>query len=258
MANIRCGNRVFSDIQAIIFDKDGTLSNSQNYLRLIALKRWAILESRVADGLRPTEGHRAPVSFGETLLQTWGLRNDRVDPKSMLAVASRRENEIVTAGYVAALEFSWIEAMTIVQECFVMASGSFQNKQELTPVFPEVLQMLQMLRSHNLKLGILSADILSNIQNFVELYGLESQIDFCQGAQDGLHKPNPKLLALTCEGLGVEASQVLVVGDSSADIELAKQGGAAGAIGVSWGWDEDFDIPNADVMLRSIDELQVI
>jgi phosphoglycolate phosphatase len=250
MANIRCGDQVFSHIQAIIFDKDGTLSNSQNYLRLIALKRWAMLELRVAN--------RAPISFGNMLLQSWGLRGDRVDPKSMLAVASRRENEIVTAGYVAALGFSWIEAMTIVEECFMAASGSFKNKQELTLVFSEVLPMLQMLRSHKLKLGILSADILPNIQNFVELHGLTSYIDFCQGAQDGLHKPNPKLLELTCAGLGVAASQVLVIGDSSADIELAKQGGAAGAIGVSWGWGEHFDIPNADVMLRSFDQIQVV
>jgi phosphoglycolate phosphatase len=249
MVDVRCGDRVFENIQAVVFDKDGTLSNSHDYLRLVALKRWAMLERRVAD--------RAPVSFGETLFQAWGLRDEQVDPKSMLAVASRRENEIVTAGYVAALEFSWIEALTIVQECFTAASGSFKNKQELTLPFPGVLPMLEMLRSHGLKLGILSADILPNIQNFVELHGLESYIDFCQGAQDGLHKPNPKLLELTCVGLGVAANQVLVIGDSSADIELAKQGGAAGAIGVSWGWPEDFELPNVDVMLRAIEAIQI-
>jgi phosphoglycolate phosphatase len=258
MVNIRCGDRVFDNIEAIIFDKDGTLADSQDYLRLVARKRWAMLEPRIAA--------LAPISFEATLFQAWGLRDDglrptgghRVDPKSMLAVASRRENEIVTAGYVAALEFSWIEALTIVHESFSLASGAFSHKHELTPLFPGVLPLIQTLQAAGLKLGILSADVLPNIQRFVQQQGLTDYIDFCQGAEPGLHKPDPQLLTLTCAGLGVEPASVLVIGDSSADIELARRGGAAGAIGVSWGWDQPFDLPHVDVMLQAIDAIQVV
>jgi phosphoglycolate phosphatase len=247
MVDVRCGDRVFTGISAIVFDKDGTLADSQHYLRLVALARWEQLV---------TEIPRLPAEFGATLLQTWGLRGDRVDPTSMLAVASRRENEIVTAGYVAGFGFSWIEACGIVQDCF--ARTIVGHKQELTPIFPGALTLMPTLKASGLKLGILSADVLPNIQNFVDYYKLGDFIDFCQGAETGLHKPDPKLLTLTCAGLQVDPAAVLVIGDSSADIELARQGGAAGAIGVSWGWSAPFDIPNVDVMLRSIDQIEIV
>jgi phosphoglycolate phosphatase len=249
MVNIRCGDRVFNHIQAVIFDKDGTLSNSAAYLRLVTLKRWEILSSTLPD---PT-----PADFGPMLFQAWGLRHDRVDPKGMLAVASQREEEIFTAGCVAALGYSWIEALAIVQASFATAAQALDSKHKLTPAFPGILPLLQQLRTAGLKLGILSADVLPNIHSFIHQHQFDPYFDFCQGEQAGLSKPDPQLLALTCNGLGIEACHVLVIGDSSADIELAKQGAAAGAIGVSWGWHEHFDIPNADVMLRSVDQIQI-
>ncbi len=250
MVNIRCGDLVFENIEAVIFDKDGTLADSQGYLRGVARQRWVMLEPRIAA--------RASIGFESTLFQAWGLRNDRVDPSSLLAVASRQENAIVTAGYIAALGFSWIEALTIVQTAFEQATESCRNKHEFTPIVPGALALIQTLKASGLKLGILSADVLPNIQNFVKQYELTDYIDFCQGVECGLNKPDPQLLTLTCAGLGIPTAAVLVIGDSSADIELAKRGGAAGAIGVSWGWEELFDLPNVDVMLRSIEQIQIV
>lgn len=254
MVTLRCGNRTFTNIQAVIFDKDGTLSNSQPYLHTLALKRWTILEAN----LEAKIADRAPAHLGETLFQTWGLRDDCVDPKSMLAVASGQENEIVTAGYLAALGWSWIEALSIVQEAFAIATAALPPKHELTPTFPGISSLLQTLKSKGLKLAVLSADVLPNIHHFLCAQHLNTYIDFCQGVEPGLLKPNPKLLDLTCTGLGISPSQCLVIGDSSADIELAKRGGAAGAIGVAWGWDTDYDLPQVDVMLRSVDEIEVM
>jgi phosphoglycolate phosphatase len=46
MLNIRCRGLEFREIQAVIFDKDGTLENSINFLYQLAQKR-AILKSPV-------------------------------------------------------------------------------------------------------------------------------------------------------------------------------------------------------------------
>jgi phosphoglycolate phosphatase len=259
MVTIHCGSRTFHNIAAILFDKDGTLSNSHNYLVQVGWKRWQFLEPRIAD--------RAPTNFEHQLFQAWGLRdialtadptaNAWVDPAAMLAVASRRENEIVTAGLIAGLGFDWIEAMAIVQSSFVEASASFTNKQSLTPVFPGIAELLAQLQSAGLKLGILSADVLPNIHSFVELYGLNPYFAAYQGAVEGLSKPNPKLFKLACEALGVDPAHTLMIGDSRADIELAKQAGAAGAIGVHWGWPQAFTLAHADVMVGEITAIRV-
>jgi phosphoglycolate phosphatase len=259
MPTICCADRVFHNIEAILFDKDGTLSNSHHYLVQVGWKRWQFLEPQIAE--------RAPVNFEHQLFQAWGLRdlsdsNDPiasawVDPGAMLAVASRRENEIVTAGMIAGLGFDWIEAMTIVQAAFVAASSSFTNKQSLTPVFPGIAALLAQLQTAGLKLGVLSADVLPNIQSFVELYGLSQYFEAYQGAMEGLSKPHPKLFHLACEALAVDPAKTLMIGDSRADIELAKNAGAAGAIGVYWGWPKAFELPNADVMLSAMAAIQV-
>lgn len=250
MTILKCGDRVYPNIQAVIFDKDGTLSDSHEYLRQMAIARSNILTAMLAN--------RAPQDFAATLLQTWGLQQNAVQPASLLAVGSRQDNTIVTAGYIAALGYDWIEALDMVEKAFAIATDQLPIKHTITTVFPGVVDLLEQLRSAQLKLAILSADVLPNIERFAQYYQLDRYFDFYQGAERGLSKPDPKLFDLTCAGLGVTPDQTIVIGDSSADIELARRGQAAGAIGVSWGWPIAFNIPNADIMLRSIDEIQVV
>ena len=60
MITVQCGTTIFSDIQAIVFDKDGTLADSAHYLRLLAQRR-----SRLLDALVPgIEAAPAPCFWG--------------------------------------------------------------------------------------------------------------------------------------------------------------------------------------------------
>jgi phosphoglycolate phosphatase len=248
MVNVKCGDRVY-DVDAVLFDKDGTLSNSHEYLRLVGLKRAMLIDQVVAD--------RASGNFADRLLSVWGLREAAVHPASLLAVGSRQDNTIVTAGLVAELGYSWMEALKLVEEVFAIATSQMPIKHEVTVPYAGVESRLQRLQAAGLKLGILSADVLPNIERFATHYDLGQYFDFYQGAEAGLSKPNPRLFELACDGLGVAAARTLMIGDSGADVELGIRAGAAGSIGVSWGWPTPFDIPNADIMLRSIDEIQL-
>ena len=51
MVTIKCRGITFSNIQAVIFDKDGTLEDSQEFLRLLGMKR-----ARLADAQIPGVG----------------------------------------------------------------------------------------------------------------------------------------------------------------------------------------------------------
>ncbi|MFM7574717.1 MAG: hypothetical protein ACKO4S_16540, partial [Snowella sp.] len=55
MVTIRCGDRagigsavrVFKNIEAVIFDKDGTLEDSQAYLRELGIKRARLIDAQI-------------------------------------------------------------------------------------------------------------------------------------------------------------------------------------------------------------------
>ncbi|HEY9633534.1 MAG TPA: HAD family hydrolase, partial [Coleofasciculaceae cyanobacterium] len=94
MVTIRCRDVTFSNIQAVIFDKDGTLEDSQVFLRELGQKR-----SRIIDAQIP--------GIGEPLLMAFGINGDTLDPTGLMAVGSRRESEIAAAAYIAETGRGW-------------------------------------------------------------------------------------------------------------------------------------------------------
>ncbi|MGF1675779.1 MAG: HAD family hydrolase, partial [Rivularia sp. (in: cyanobacteria)] len=47
MVTIKCRDKIFSNIQAIIFDKNGTLEDSEVYLRNFAQKAARIIDAQI-------------------------------------------------------------------------------------------------------------------------------------------------------------------------------------------------------------------
>lgn len=88
MATIKCKDIVFTNIQGILFDKNGTLENSEAYLRSLGQKAARIVDAQVP-------------GIGEPLLMAFGINGDTLDPAGLISVASRRETEIATAAYIA-------------------------------------------------------------------------------------------------------------------------------------------------------------
>ncbi len=245
MATIYCGAKTFQPVEAILFDKDGTLADSRDFLWALAVAR-----SRFADAEVP--------GVEESLLKTFGLVNGRVNPVGLIAVSTRQEDEIATAACIAATGRDWIEAKTIAHKVLLDADRTLPQKAKLTPLFEGALPLLQSLARSDLKVGIVSADTEENVHDFVELNHLESYFQLQMGSRHGLSKPDPQLLHLACRELTVSPGATLIIGDSSADIELAKRGGAVGAVGVTWGGTHPNQLANADVILDRFDQIHLL
>ena len=245
MVNVRCGSVQFSQVQAIIFDKDGTLADSSQYLSRLGHQR--------AHHLILAIGDRAPKDFKQSLLRSWGVNENSVNPIGQIAVASQAEEEISTAGHLTALGYGWIDALDLVRRSFDAAE--YHQEASLTPAFAGIQDCLQSLHRAGLKIGILSSDSTDRVEAFKNHYELSSILELCWGSQSAdFGKPDPRLFHGACAALGVEVSQTLMGGDSRADIDMAKQAGAQGAIGAAWGW-PPFDLPGVDVMLDNISEI---
>lgn len=242
MVTIRCREVTFPNIEAIIFDKDGTLEDSQAFLRELAYKR-----SRLIDAQIP--------GTGEPLLMAFGIQEDTLDPTGLMAVGSRRESEIAAAAYIAETGRGWLESLDIARNAFAEAEQYLKDAAGTSPLFAGSLDVLKSLSEAGLKLGILSAASTAGVQAFVKRHQLEPYIQLQQGVDTDLSKPDPALFLQACEQLGVSASSTLMVGDSAGDMVMASRAGAAGCIGISWRTSVHF--PNADIAIAQLDEIQI-
>ena len=168
MATIYCGAKTFQNVEAILFDKDGTLADSHQFLHALALARSNFVEAQVP-GVK------------ESLLKTFGLVDGRINPVGLIAVSTRQEDEIATAACIAATGCDWIEAKTIAHTALLDADRVLPQKAKLTPLFEDALPLLQSLARSELKVGILSADTEENVRDFVKFYDLATYFSVANG-----------------------------------------------------------------------------
>lgn len=245
MVDIQCKQITFKAVRAVFFDKDGTLALSEAFLRSLGQRR-----SRLVDAQIP--------GVQEPLLMAFGLNDNSLNPAGLLAVGSRYENEIAAAAYVAETGRDWLESLTLVRSAFLEADHYMQRKAEQTPLIDGGLNLIKSLVERGIVVGILSSDTLENVQDFIQYSALEPYVQLCAGADAAHPKPDPKILLDACRVAGVEPSETLVVGDSAADVALARAGQAAGCVGVSWGWTQRPSLAEADVVLTQIEQFEMI
>ncbi|AFY59366.1 haloacid dehalogenase superfamily enzyme, subfamily IA [Synechococcus sp. PCC 6312] len=244
MVDIVCAGHRFSSITGIIFDKDGTLAHSEDYLKTITSKRARFIDAQIPGVQDP-------------LLSAFGLENGRLNPSGLQAVGTRQENLIAAAAYIAETGRSWLESLRIAQAAFAEVDHFMKVKADHTPVFPGILALVQRLQGAGLKLGVLSADVTVNVKAFLEKYELADYFLVQKGTDQGPSKPDPTPFLQACELLGESPGNVLMIGDADVDGQMARAAGAAGMIGVAWGWSIPPKLTEVDVVISEITEIQV-
>ena len=111
MTTIRCLDYLFDSVQAVLFDKDGTLANVETYLRDLGYARSQFISAHLPASNAP--------KLRSAVLSAFGLSADRLDPAGMLAVGSRYENEVAVATCLAIAGSGWVDAVKRSKEAFV-------------------------------------------------------------------------------------------------------------------------------------------
>ncbi|MEH2462048.1 HAD family hydrolase [Nostoc sp.] len=242
MATIKCRNITFNNIQAILFDKNGTLEDSETYLRSLAQKAARLIDAQIP-------------GTGEPLLMAFGVNGNLLDPAGLISVASRRETEVAAAAYIAETGKGWFESLKIARQALDEAEKYIG--QTPSSLFVGSLEVLKSLWEGGLKLGILSAATTQEVRKFVTNHQLSDYIQLEMGVDDGPSKPDPVLFLQACQALGVEPGATLMVGDSVGDMQMAHDAKAAGCIGITWVGKSD-NVRGADVVINQLDQIQIL
>ncbi|MFE4107541.1 HAD family hydrolase [Almyronema epifaneia] len=245
MVTVECSGHQFHNIEAVLFDKDGTLANSEEFLRSLAQKRSRLIDAQVP-------------GVQEPLLLAFGVDGDRLNPAGLMAVGNRQENETAAAAYIAETGKDWIESLEVARSAFVEADSYLLSKADYTPPFAGISNCLERLASAGLKLGILSADTTANIQAFVARYQFSEVFQLTLGSdRPDCKKPDPRFFQVACHQLGVRPQHALSIGDATSDLQMARQAKAAGFVGVRWGWSQPVRLTGADSLIDQPEQLQV-
>ena len=129
---------------------------------------------------------------------------------------------------------------------------------ELQPV-RELAPLFFSLRENRVRIAVITSDDRAPTEAMLASFKLSGYVDYigCGDSPDR-HKPAPDQLLAAAELLEVSLAQSVVVGDSTADLQMARSAGAGLAVGVLTGVGSRETLgPLADVVLDSIAEIRV-
>ena len=232
MVWLQIGPQRFGPLRAVLFDKDGTLSNSEAFLMALAQARLATALEQVPVALRS--------QLAGLLQRAYGLSVDQgtpgLDPGGATAVASAGHNLISTATCLTQVGLNWSEALATARTIHAQPLDNHLSRAEITPPLPGVQPLLRRAQHLGLPCGIISGDCRQGIEGFLRHWDLLSAIAVFRGSDQAPAKPAAQAALHLCRDLGVDPRHCLLCGDSGQDLAMARAAGVGAVVGYTGGW----------------------
>jgi phosphoglycolate phosphatase len=188
-------------VKLIVFDIDGTLVDSQNFI-VEAQKR-----AFAAVGLPAPTRERALSVVGLSLIEAFDALTEGQGPSEALALAYKD---------------AWTQ---------LRSEPEFDD-----PLYPGAEDLLRELAlREDLLLGVATGKSRAGVTRLLERQGWSQIFATIQTADDAPSKPAPDMILQALAETGVEAVNCRMIGDTAFDMAMARNAGA-GAIGVGWGY----------------------
>jgi phosphoglycolate phosphatase len=206
-------------VRGVLFDKDGTLIDLQ--------------ASWVGAGLA-TARHlcalaQAPHRFDELVRDAgYDACAARLDPRSTWACGT---TEALVREWVARLALSGGEALVMR----MVASMTAQAGATVVPL-ADPAALFARLAARGLRVGVATMDLEVGARMALQRLGVLDVVDFVCGCDSGHgEKPGPGMVLAFCRACALEPAQVMVVGDTPHDMQMARAAGAGVAVAVTSG-----------------------
>jgi phosphoglycolate phosphatase-like HAD superfamily hydrolase len=228
--------------QAIIFDKDGTLIDFD-----VMWGGWTI---HLAEQLHKVSG----LNVREALCLAMGydLTTKNVLANSLLASNPMARLYDATIGVMQSYGFGERDATKIVEQVWCIPDPVI-----LAHPFTDTRALFGQLTDQGIKVAIATADDRAPTQVLVDAFDIEEFISCMVCADDGIpSKPAPDMALTLCRQMNVDPSNVMVIGDTTSDLKMARAARAGLAVGVLSGVSSARDLAGlADILIESVDEL---
>ena len=258
MAELLIRNSSAGFVKAIIFDKDGTLSNSEEYLLQLARTRIHFLEQK----LKQLNLNKIKILlFRKILVSVYGLKKNSLSANATLAIASRENNIISTATIFTLFGFDWCKSLSIVQKIFnevdIFLFDQKENTQKQRTLISGALDLLISLKHKGVHIALMTNDTQTGIKEFITRNKLEGIFDYLWSAEQKPSKPNPQAVIELCKKMNLHPSDCALISDADTDLKMAKEAGIPVVIGFTGGWVHPPTLTEEMLLVEKLNELKI-
>lgn len=129
----------------------------------------------------------------------------------------------------------------------------------MQPVIADLPDCLGALKTRDFMLGVATMDNEANARAMAAHFKIDPLLGFICGADSGFGlKPDPGMLIAFAEAMRLPPAEVVMVGDSPLDLQMARAAGAGLAVGVTSGAYSADQLAGADYVLENIGRLPAL
>ncbi len=246
-------------IKAVLFDKDGTLSNSESHLLKLSSMR---VKEAIKRFHSANTNNQTKEELESLLYKSYGQSSDRsLKPTGTIAVASRKDNLTTTATIFCLMGETWPNSIELAQEVFKTVDkriNELPTRSERNHLLPGAMKMLNELSSNGVICALISNDSRSGIQGFLRDNKLTDKFS-CHfwSAEHIPTKPDPGAIKGLCHSLGLAPEECAMVGDSDSDMRMAREANIKISLGYISGWTSTPLLTAQDHIIEQWDDFKV-
>ena len=258
MAELFIRNSSVGFIKGVIFDKDGTLSNSEEHLLELAKNRIKFAEKE----FKKLKISNLKIWLLKKLLSyIYGLNKNKLSANACLAIASREQNIISTATILNLFNIDWYQSLTISKKVFnevdIFLANKKDNRKSLRTLIPGALGLLLSLKKQGVFIALMTNDTQAGIEEFIFRNHLEGIFNYLWSAENKPSKPNSEAVLELCNKMNLHPLEFALISDADTDLRMAKEAGIQIIIGFNGGWKNPPNLSEKQFLVNKLNELQI-
>lgn len=234
-------------IDAVIFDKDGTLIEIYPMLTAIAEKRLEKLLPLTSPKIIPHYWKSIGVN----------PKTKKINPYGPVACAPRHEEIIVCAGMLFSCGYSYHEARKIAQTAYDQADIEMDLREGLF-LIPGADKLLKSLHRKKIKIFIATSDSVGRTRKMLKILNLLKYVTDIAGSDSVKNsKPAPDAVEYIARKHKISPSMLAVCGDSVVDMQMGVNAGIKHNIAVLTGTSRKKELEKyTDLIINSVGDIK--